>query len=293
MKNLLLITFASLLFACQSQTYTHPESTLEDFNIQQITSNNLKSVKEYQRVPSTNRDSLIEPIGLMLVEESHFNKNGELLSTRCTVCAVQSHGDPPQVDFIKRLAYENGLLKKFTEFEFDTTSFEVQYFKGKSITKGYRDNRQGYTSIESYDSTGRLINQHAFEFFSSYTNDQSVLQVYLRKVAYEYDPETTYKQLFRQMGSVNMITLTNEQFATLKTANIERIENLIKHYELKSNGTEVIKNSESGIIIHRQMHNTNFPAATIYKYDSSGLLDSKITMSNGHESISEYRFEKW
>lgn len=293
MKNILILIFATLIFACQSQTYNHPESTLEDFNSEQIISNNLKSIKEYWRVPSTNRDSLIEPIGLMLVRESYFNKTGHLKKTRCVNCAVQSHGDQPHIDFIRTLEYEGEILTKYGESEFDTTLFEVQYFKSKSLTKGYRDGKLGYASIETYDSIGRVTKQLVFEFFGSYENEQNVLQVFLSKVTYEYDPETTYIQSLRQTGNVNMVTLTKEQFASLNSNSIENIEGLTQYYKLESQGTEIIKSSKSGDVLHRQMHNTTYPEETSYQYDESGLLKVKINKYNGHEFVSEYLYEKW
>jgi len=293
MKNLLLITFASLLFACQGQTLYHPASNLDDFGTAQINSNNLKAVKEYSRVPSTNPDSLIEPFGLTLNQEFSFNKKGKLIESRCVSCGVQFHSEPPHVDLIKRLEYENGLLLSYTKFEFDTTSFKVQYFNLKSLTKGYRNDKQGYTSIESYDSIGRLTEQLVFEYFSSYTYEQNVQQVFLEKIAYEYEPETTYKQRFRQTGNVNIITLTPEQFAILKTDDISRIEYLTKLYELESIGTEVIRISKSGNVISRQMYNTTYSDETFCEYYDSGLLKIKTNKYNGHEFISEFRYESW
>ncbi|MTI28084.1 hypothetical protein [Fulvivirga kasyanovii] len=293
MKDLLLITFISLLFACQSQPFDHPASTLDDFNTEQIFSNNLKSIKQYSRVPSTNPDSLIEPIGLMLRQEFSFNRAGKLIDTRCISCGVQFHAEPHHVDLIKQIEYENGLINGYTEFGFDTTLFEVKYFDRVSLTRGFKDQEQGFTSIEHYDSIGRLTEQLKFEFFSSYAYEQSVQQVFFRKVAYEYDPETTYKQSFKQTGQVNMVTLTPEQFALLKTDNIEKIEELTNLYELESIGTEVIKYSKSGNVILRRMHNTTYPDETLYEYDEEGLLKMKNNKYNGHEFVSEYRYEKW
>jgi len=93
---------------------------------------------------------LIEPIGLMLVRGSHFNKNGQLQMMCCVNCIVQFNDDPTHVDFIRTFVYEDELLTKYTEFEFDTTSFEVQYFDSKSLTKGSRDGELGYTAVETY-----------------------------------------------------------------------------------------------------------------------------------------------
>ncbi len=294
MKNLLLIYFLTLLIgACQGQTYNHPESTLEDFNLDQVKTTNWKSIKEYWRVPSTNSESLIEPIGLMLVNEFHFNENTQLISSNCIGCAIQSHGEPPQVDFIRTLVYENDLLSKYIEFEFDTTLFEVQYFDTKSLTKGYRDGELGYTSIETYDSNGRITERLEFEFFSSYVYEQSVQQVFFSKVTYQYDQGTTYKQSFRQTGYVNMVTLTAEQFEFLNSDNIGNIKDLTQHYELESKGTEVFKNSTSGNVEHREMLNTTYADETSYEYDESRLLKVKRKKYNGHEFISEYRYETW
>jgi hypothetical protein len=293
MKNLLLITSVSLLFACQSQRFDHPASTLDYFNTEQIFSNNLKSIKEYSRVPSTNPDSLIDPIGLMLRQEFSFNKAGKLIESRCISCIVQFHAEPPHVDLIKQVEYENGNISKYTEFEFDTTLFEVKYFERVSLTRGFKGQEQGYSSIEYYDSIGRLTEQLKFEFFSSYVYEESVQQVFLRKVAYEYDPKTTYKQSFKQTGHVNMVTLTPKQFDLLKTDKIEKIEELTNLYELESIGTEVIKYSKSGNVLLRQMHNTTYPDETLYEYDGKGLLKMKNNKYNGHEFVSEYRYEKW
>lgn len=293
MKNSLLITFTALLFACQSQPLYHPASTLDDFSTEQILTNNLKSIKEYSKVPNTNPDSIKEPIGLMLRQEFTFNKAGELIYSRCISCAVQFHADPPHVDFIKQFEYENGLISRYTEFEFDTTLFEVTYFDRVSLTRGFKDQEQGLTSIEHYDSIGRLTEQLKFEFFSSYVYEQSVQQVFLRKVAYEYDSETTYKQSFKQTGNVGRVTLSPEQFALLKTNNIEKIEELTNLYELESIGTEIIKYSKSGDVMLRRMHNTTYPDETLYEYDKKGLLKMKNNKYNRHEFVSEYRYEKW
>ncbi|GAA0892741.1 hypothetical protein GCM10009122_24200 [Fulvivirga kasyanovii] len=229
----------------------------------------------------------------MLRQEFSFNRAGKLIDTRCISCGVQFHAEPHHVDLIKQIEYENGLINGYTEFGFDTTLFEVKYFDRVSLTRGFKDQEQGFTSIEHYDSIGRLTEQLKFEFFSSYAYEQSVQQVFFRKVAYEYDPETTYKQSFKQTGQVNMVTLTPEQFALLKTDNIEKIEELTNLYELESIGTEVIKYSKSGNVILRRMHNTTYPDETLYEYDEEGLLKMKNNKYNGHEFVSEYRYEKW
>jgi hypothetical protein len=41
------------------------------------------------------------------------------------------------------------------------------------------------------------------------------------------------------------------------------------------------------------MHNTTYPDETLYEYDEKGLLKMKNNKYNGHEFVSEYRYEKW
>jgi hypothetical protein len=242
------------------------------------------------QVPSTNRDSLIEPIGLKLVEELYFDNDGRLIESRCISCLVQSHGEPPYVDHVQQFKYEGGFLKKYKVLAFDTISYEVQYLDNKSVTNGYQDNTLGYTSIEYYDSIGRPFKRIEFDFFHTYQSEDNFEQVTLTKNVYEYDARTIYKQSFR---GLKYLPLSIEQFAVLETDYFWEIERLADLYELESIGTEVITFSKTGYINNRKMHNTIFPDETDYESSEAGMLESKIRTSNGHKSISEYRFKEW
>lgn len=271
----------------------HPASIVEDFNHSQIISYNLNAIKEYIRVPSTNADSLIEPIGLMLEKEFEFNKKGQLKTRRCKYCYVRSHGDPSAVDFIQTLNYEDNLLNEFTEFEFDTTYYQIRYFDSKSLTRGFRKDKQGYTSVERYDSQGRIITRIGFEFFFSYHDDKGFRQISPTKTVYDYNDTHKTIKTYKLTSSFNTSVLTQDQFSILTSDDCDELEKLMSHFKLKLSKNEIHKVDKSGKLLERSTLNINYPDQTIYHYDSSHLLNHKIELYNVYESIHEFRYDFW
>lgn len=287
MRNLLTIV-AILLIGCDNQVLIHPELLSIDYNVWTFYKNDLKTVKEFSRVPRTNRDSLIEPIGLSLRRELNFNKEGRLINSNCIDCSIRSHGEPINLDFVTKYYYEDGRLIKFEELSFDTTTYTIRYENFKSLTKGFKDKEQGYVSVEQYDSVGRPIKRIEFNFFYAYGRDQ-VNQVLLSKTTYLYDSETTYIGRFKPSDRT---TLTSKQFELLHSDDFKKIESLANTYNLEYVDTEVISVSKSGQPIYREMHNSTYLDATNYQYSDNGLLEVKINKFNGTSYVSEYQYSE-
>ena len=58
-----------------------------------IVKNKVKDVLVYTRVPKTNPDYFKEPIGLMLISETNFDKSGQVIRTNCKNCYYISDTD--------------------------------------------------------------------------------------------------------------------------------------------------------------------------------------------------------
>lgn len=280
MKFAIIFPILILIIGCESQHFKHPASDHENFDFK--LENNIKFVKEYLRVPSTNKDSLIEPIGLMLIREYQFDKNGSLIKEFCDDCLILLHSDSPNIDYRKEMDYKNRQLQYYTEFGFDTTFYKIAYTNNQSLTKGYRNNQHGYTSIEEYDSIGRIKEQIEFDFFSSSNTHKQ--NVFILKTTYDYGQETIYKQYWR--ADDKPLTLSNID-------NIDEIQKLANSLKFETSGTEVTTFSKSGKTLHKKWYNTSFPDTTYYEYSKNGLLESKMNTYNGYVYTHVYKYENW
>lgn len=314
---LIQILLISLLFGCKGKTisYRHPETSFKWINPAQVDKYNVKKIMEGLSVPGTNPDSLIEPIGMMVTKEYEFDKKGRLILKRCVDCAEvkdSSLYNPTNefrkmsqanclersvnlIDVITTYEYdEKGQLAHFFTYSVDTTESTVMYHDSKSITKGYKKDRHLYTSIEQYDSVGRIKEQYGFDFdYIHYDEQGNVHRTMPYKTEYIYDKDITYIQYY-YLPDESQVNITAKQLKILKSDDIREIMDISSLYKLRPGWTEIITINEGQQPVYEKLV-SEYPHRDEYAYEyyDNGLLHYKKDTSPGHKSTYEYRYEAW
>jgi hypothetical protein len=232
----------------------------EGWNQNILKKNKVEKVSSYMVVPKTNPDYWTEPIGLMLISENFFNKNGKEIKSICFNCAKASHSDSK--DIKKTYFYDNDRLVKMNKIGFDTINIEYLYFENQlkniELKVNNKGDRVGLNIIE-LDKQGSELQRKEFDFDSA--NELNDFEVY-------YD-------LTKKMYSEN------------------KIEEIIKSksFRISMEDLKIVKTSKDLLEIEKAIDNfeksvksDRYKDFTTYFFDTKNTLKEKRTRYDSNKS---------
>ncbi len=260
-----------------------------------IVKNKVKDVLVYARVPKTNSDYYKEPIGLMLISETTFDKSGQVAQTNCKNCYYVSHGDCCP-DVIQKFFYKNSRLIRVEEMDFHKSTLLYSYdtLNLRRLVIGLdRNDERNKTKIEHFDKQERQTWRIEIDFDNIWVKGDTVYQVFISKTFTTYNQQTkTTEEFGRGFGS----NIDRSIFETFKNSNdIDEIEKIftaldLSFFESRSKLTTYYddKGREEKIVDER-----DGTTITTYTRNKNGLIKREEKRMTNDKFEYEYQYRLW
>jgi len=262
-----------------------------------IVKNKVKDVLVYTQVPKTNPDYFKEPIGLMLISETNFDKSGQVIRTNCKNCYYISDTDGDCCsDVIEKFFYKNDRLIKVEAMDFhkSTSLYSYDTLNNRRLVIGLdRNDERNKTKIEYFDQQGREVWRIEIDFDNIWVKGDTVYQVFISKTFTTYNQQTkTTEEFGRGFGS-NIDRLEFEIFKN--SQDIDEIEKAFKvldlsHLESRSKLTTYYddKGREKKIVDAK-----DGTALTTYTRNKNGLIKGEEKRMPKFTFEYEYQYRLW
>jgi hypothetical protein len=237
-----------------------------------IKKNKIKDVLVYTRIPKTNPNYYLEPMGLMLISEMTFDNEGRVVQSNCKNCYFVTSEEDCCADVIQKFFYKNDRLIRVEEMDFykSTSLYSYDTVNNKKLIIGLdRNDERKRIKIEYFDIRGREISTLEIDFNNIWILGDTVYQIFIRNTLTKYNQHTKTTEkfglgfgsniekvkfdIFKKSNDINDI---EKVFNSLDLSFLESRSKLTTHYD--DNGREVkIVDENDGTILKTYTRNKN------------------------------------